>query len=108
MTGQNKRTNSDTSLDKKDTSTYTAYGDPINDTPPSINNQYQYTKATSPIADSTQSVSSGRINPNTKKQDTSAYGDPITDNSTFNADEYKQASSAIAKSTQNKNTDLHV
>ena len=105
MTGQNKHTNSK-ELDKKDTSTYTAYGDPIDDTPPTITNQY--TKATSPIADSTQSVSSGKINHDTKKQDTSAYGDPIKDNSTFNTDEYKLANSTIAKSTQDKNTDLHL
>ena len=106
MTDQNKNKNSDQSLDKKDTSTYTAYGDPINDTPPAINNQYK--KASSSIAESTQSVSSGRINADTKKLDTSTYGDPIKDNSTINNNEFKLANSTIAKSTQNKNTDLHV
>lgn len=87
MTDQNKSAKSD----KKDPSTFTAYGDPINDTHPSLNDQH--TKATSPIAKSTQNVSSGRINPDTKKDDTSAYGDPIIDNS----------NSTIAKSTQTKN-----
>ena len=52
------------SLNKKETSTYTAYGDPINEKSPANNDQY--TKATSPIAESTQNVSSGRINPDTK------------------------------------------
>lgn len=89
-------------IDKKDTSTYTAFGDPIKDTPPTINNQY--TKATSPIADSTQSVSSGKTNPDTKKHDTAAYGDPIINTSSINNDEFKLASSTISKSTQSKNT----
>ena len=106
MTEQMNNTNADKNLEKKDTSTYTAYGDPIIEKPSTINNQH--TKAASPIADSTQSVSSGRINPDTKKHDTAAYGDPIKDNSTLNTDEYKLATSTIAKSTQTKNTDLHI
>jgi len=99
MTDQNKRAKSD----KKDPSSYTAYGDPINDMHPSVNDQH--TKATSPIAESTQNVSSGRINPDTKKDDTSVYGDPIIDNSTSLSYEDKPANSTIAKSTQTKNTD---
>lgn len=97
MTDQNKSAKSD----KKDPSTFTAYGDPINDTHPSLNDQH--TKATSPFAKSTQNVSSGRINPDTKKDDTSAYGDPIIDNSTSPLDEDNLANSTIAKSTQTKN-----
>lgn len=77
-------------IDKEDTSTYTAFGDPIKDT--------------SPIAESTQSVSSGKTNPDTKKHDTAAYGDPIINTSSINNDEFKLASSTIAKSTQSKNT----
>ncbi|MET0958772.1 MAG: hypothetical protein ABWX58_00355 [Psychrobacillus psychrotolerans] len=102
MTDQNKSAKSD----KKDPSTYTAYGDPINDTHPSLNDQH--TKATSPIAQSTQNVSSGRINPDTKKDETSAYGDPIIDNSTSPSYEYKLSNSAVAKSTQTKNTDTYL
>ena len=91
-------------IDKKDTFTYTAYGDPIKDTPPTINNQY--TEATSPIADSTQNVSSGRTHPDTKKHDTAVYGDTIIDTSSVDNDKFKLASSTIAKSTQSKNTKL--
>lgn len=108
MTEQNKSTNSK-KVDNKDTSTYSAYGDPLSDTPSAMNKQYK--KATSPIAESTQSVSSGRINPDTKKSDTSAFGDPMIDNSNStnnNYDDYKLANSTIAKSTQNNNSDLHV
>ena len=90
-------------IDKEDTSTYSALGDPIKDTPPTINNQY--TKATSPIAESTQSGSYGRTNPDTKKHDTAAYGDPIINTSSINNDEFKLTSSTISKSTQPKNTD---
>ncbi len=97
MTDQNKSAKSD----KKDPSTFTAYGDSTTDTHPSLNDQH--TKATSPIAESTQNVSSGRINPDTKKDDTSAYGDPIIDNPTSTLDKGKLANSTIAKSTQSKN-----
>jgi len=102
MTGQNKRVNTDKN---KEISTYIAFGDPVNNTPPAINEQK--TKATTTIADSTQNVRSGRINSDTKKHDTSAYGDPIIATSTFNTDEYEKANSTIAKSTHTKNQDSH-
>jgi hypothetical protein len=75
MTQQKSKINSNESLDKKDTSTYTAYGDPINDSSPTSNNMYA--KATSPIAESTQNDSRIRLNIKSKKKDTTAYGDPV-------------------------------
>ena len=76
MTQQKSKINSNESLDNnKDTSTYTAYGDPIKDSSPSSNNMYA--KATSPIAESTQNDSNIRLNIKSKKKDTTAYGDPV-------------------------------
>ena len=49
MTNQNMNTSNNK---KKDPTTYTAYGDPVKDSSPPINNEFK--KSTSPIAESTQ------------------------------------------------------
>jgi len=50
MTQQNMNTSA--SNKKKDPNTYTAYGDPVKASSPTINNEFK--KSTSPIAESTQ------------------------------------------------------
>lgn len=52
MTHQNMKTNASASKKKKDPTTYTAYGDPVKGSSPTINNDFK--RATSPIAKSTQ------------------------------------------------------
>ena len=56
MTRQNMNTNTSDSKKKKDPNTYTAYGDPVKTSSPTINNEFK--KATSPIAESTQNGNS--------------------------------------------------
>ncbi|MER2089695.1 MAG: hypothetical protein ABS920_08155 [Sporosarcina sp.] len=56
MTHQNMNTNASASKKKKDSTTYTAYGDPVKASSPTINNEFK--KATSPIAESTQNGTS--------------------------------------------------
>ena len=52
MTRQNMNTNESNNQKKKDPTTFTAYGDPVKASSPTINNEFK--KATSPIAESTQ------------------------------------------------------
>ena len=56
MTNKNMNTNASASEKKKDPTTYTAYGDPVKASSPTINNQFK--KATSTIAESTQNGTS--------------------------------------------------
>jgi len=56
MTRQNMNTNASASKNKNDPSTYTAYGDPVKSSSPTINNEFK--KSTSPIAESTQNGTS--------------------------------------------------
>ena len=56
MTQQNLNTNASASKKKTDSTTYTAYGDPVKGSLPTINNEYK--KANSTIAESTQNGNS--------------------------------------------------
>lgn len=56
MTNQNMNTDASASKKKKDPTTYTAYGDPVKASSPTINNEFK--KATSTIAESTQNGNS--------------------------------------------------
>lgn len=53
MTQQNMDTNASPNKSKSDSAKNTAYGDPVNSSSPTINDEYK--KATSAIAKSTQS-----------------------------------------------------
>lgn len=55
----NKKTNSSNTEKKTDPSTWTAYGDPVKSSKPTINDQFK--KSTSPIAESTQEGKSRNI-----------------------------------------------
>ena len=56
MTNQNMNTNASADKKKKDPTTFTAYGDPVKSSSPTINNDFK--KATSTIAESTQNGNS--------------------------------------------------
>ena len=104
MSQQNMNTN------KKDPTTETAYGDPVITSSPTINNEYK--QASSTIAVSTQNGNTrsskangiANVNANKKKNEPTtetAYGDPVIASSPTINNEYKQASSTIAESTHN-------
>jgi hypothetical protein len=56
MTNQNMNSNASESKKKNDPTTYTAYGDPVKASEPTINNEFK--KATSTIAESTHNGNS--------------------------------------------------
>ena len=104
MSQQNMNSN------KKDPTTDTAYGDPVIASSPTINNDFK--KASSPIAESTQSgntrsskaIGMANEHANKKKNEPTtetAYGDPVIVSSPTINNEYKQATSTIAESTHN-------